>query len=137
MQIEISDTASQKIRELKERIVPHSRQEMVNEIANDVLLNAAQGNPVKTGRSRAGWKAAAQQVSGGSSTGNSNQEGVSGEGSATSSQDRTTSSVNASNNVPYVTYLEYGTSRMAPVAMLRQSLAGVLGRIGSFFRLSQ
>ncbi|QDT33633.1 HK97 gp10 family phage protein [Thalassoglobus polymorphus] len=139
MRIEISDTVSQKLRDLNESTILQARQEMVQQIATDVLANTAQRNPVETGRSRSGWATAAEQVSG-RSTEVADSSGVgssSGEGTATFTSDRTTSLVNATNNVPYITYLEYGTSRMAPFSMLRESLAGVLGRIGSMFRLSR
>ncbi len=138
MRIEITDTVSQKLRDLNESTILQARQEMVQQIAQDVLANTAQRNPVDTGRSRSAWEAAAEQVSGTSTgvTHSSGMGGSSGEGTATSASDRTTSLVSATNNVPYITHLEYGTSRMAPFSMLRESLAGVLGRIRSMFHLS-
>lgn len=136
LHIEVEDNASSAIRDLIRQGIPTARQSMVNGIATDVLNQTAAGNPVRTGRSQNAWNTAASQLSGdgiGSSIGGSGQ---SAEGSASTSHDETTTQVAATNHVPYVSFLEYGTSKMAPFAMLRRSLATVIGRIGGMFRLS-
>ncbi len=127
LEFEIEDNLTDAIKRFMEHELPTARQELVNEIAADVLSQTADANPVATGRSQNAWLAAAQQLSGGRS-----QEG---EGRLTTSHEEATTLVTASNDVPYVHYLEYGTSKMAPVAMLRQALTGVIGRISGMFHL--
>lgn len=127
LQIEIEDNLTDAIKRFIENELPTARQELVNEIAADVLSNTADANPVATGRSQAAWLAAAQQLSGGGSP--------DGEGSITTSHEEATTLVTATNHVPYVSSLEYGTSKAAPVAMLRQALTSVTGRIADMFRL--
>lgn len=132
IQIEIDDAATSALKELLNQKIPNARQEMVNQIAADVLNQTAQENPVSSGRSRAGWTAAAQRLPGATTTDST----TGGEGTMTTNHDRNTTSVAATNQVPYIAFLEYGTSKMAPFSMLRQALAGVLGRLNSMFRLN-
>ncbi len=127
LQIKIEDNLTDAITRFMEDELPAARQELVNEIAADVLSQTAEANPVATGRSRNAWLSAAQQLSGGG-----NKEG---EGSLTSSHENQTTLITATNHVPYVAYLEYGTSKAAPVSMLRQALTSVIGRIGGMFHL--
>jgi hypothetical protein len=133
IQIEIDDVATPALRELINQTIPNARQEMVNQIAADVLNQTAQENPVSSGRSRAGWTAAAQRLPGATTTVSSTD----GEGTLVSNHERNTSSVTATNHVPYIAFLEYGTSKMAPFSMLRQALAGVIGRLNNMFRFNK
>lgn len=130
---EIEDSASPALRELIEQNIPEARQHMVNQLAADVLDHTAQENPVDSGRSRAGWLAAAEQLPGSQVSG----AGATGEGTLRLNHDQTTTSVSAINQVPYVTYLEYGTSKMAPFAMLRRTLSRIRGQLGNRFRIEK
>lgn len=132
IQFEIDDRTSGRVQQLLREGIPASRQQLVASIGEIVLQRTAEQNPVKTGRSRQAWQTAASQL-----TGTGGQESSSGDAAAQLTQEATRTTISATNHVPYIGYLEYGTSRMAPFAMLRSSLAGVLSQIATLFRLDQ
>lgn len=136
VEINLDDEVSPQLRVLLRNKVPTARKQMETRIAGDVLSQTADSNPVQTGRSRAGWLAAAGSIGSNLDDGAILPTGE-GEGSATLSEDEQVTSIRATNEVPYIAYLEYGTSRMAPFAMLRQSLARVISRIQQYFQLSR
>lgn len=106
---------------------------MVRAISRRVLANAAQGTPVATGRSRAAWKDAESQLSGVQET--SGSVDGSGEGDANMTHTSATTLISATNQVPYIVYLEYGTSRRPPVAMLRNALIQTAGQAAEAFSI--
>ncbi len=93
--------------------VPAATTQLAQEVAQWTLGQTIELQPVDTGRSKAAWEAARAGLSASATGGSGN--GTSG------GSDR--AEVRYANNVPYVIYVEYGTSRMAPRAMARQPLA--------------
>lgn len=127
LNIELDDQGSPAIRQYRDNQVSASRRELVNRLTAEVLRKTAESNPVASGRSREGWSAAAGQLSGQTALPNSEN----GEGSLAVHNDRTTTLNVATNHVPYIIYLEYGTSKMPPFAMLRRALASTINLIRS------
>lgn len=107
--------------------LPQQRQEGVQKTADALLQSTIDLNPVRSGRSRAGWEAARESLVSG-------QGGAEGEASVTSDAD--TTEILATNHVEYVHYLEYGTSRMAPFAMVRRSIRNVISMLPNLFARS-
>ncbi|MEW4490978.1 HK97 gp10 family phage protein [Thalassoglobus sp. JC818] len=126
MKIEIQQGRSlrESLRRLKDERTSVARREFVERLASAVIQETKSTNPVRTGRSRAGWVA----------PGPAGEDGGS-EGSFTVSHTSQATEVSMTNSVPYVVFLEYGTSKTAPVAMVRKSLSRVAGRIASLFEL--
>ena len=128
----------QSLRELAQYRIPEARQRMVERGMEAALENTIQLNPVDTGRSRAAWKAALDELRGGGSnvtTGSGPIGAGTALGSLEHDQREATTTISATNAVSYVPFLEYGTSRMTPFQMVRRSLAAVRGVIGDWFRL--
>jgi hypothetical protein len=127
------------LRDLAAYKVPDARRRMVERGMEAALESTIQLNPVETGRSRAAWKAALDQLRG-DNGGLSGASGPVAEGTARGSlrheHQETTTTVSAMNAVSYVPFLEYGTSRMTPFQMVRRSLAAVRGVIAGWFQLS-
>ena len=128
----------QSLRELARYRVPEARRRMVEHGMEAALENTIQLNPVDTGRSRAAWKAALDELRGGGSNVTAGG-GPIGEGTSLGSlkhdHRETTTTISATNAVSYVPFLEYGTSRMTPFQMVRRSLAAVRGVIAGWFHL--
>lgn len=135
IEFEIEDAVAESVRRLLEVEVPRSRQKFIDKVAAEVLSRTADGNPVRTGRSRAAWEVAASQLSLSTAGTASRQVNTSEECQAEVAHDAETTLVTVTNSVPYIAHLEYGTANMSPFAMLRGSLAAVRGRIGSWFQL--
>jgi hypothetical protein len=127
-----------RLKELAEYQVSDARRRMVERGMEATLESTIRLNPVETGRSRAAWKAALDQLRG-SSLENAVASGAVAEGMASGSLDHqhesNTTTISATNAVGYVPFLEYGTSRMTPFQMVRRSLAAVRGVITSCFQL--
>ena len=116
LNIQLDDQITPRLRELLNAELPAARARMTSELLLDTLQRTRDRNPVRTGRSRAGWDTAQAEV--------------------TTIDSTTTTEKQGTNTVPYIACLEYGTSRMRPVAMLRRALAEVRQHIAKFFRLS-
>lgn len=138
LRIQVTNEASSALRRLSSTRVPEARQRMVDQAIHTALESTLEMNPVRTGRSRAAWAAALAQLGGGGSGSPSNGPQAEGAalGSAVIEQTDTHTTATATNAVRYVPFLEYGTSKRAPVAMVRRSLAAVQRVISSWFRLS-
>ena len=138
MRVHVQVEGGDRLRDLVRYRVPDARRQMVERGMEATLESTIELNPVDTGRSRAAWKAALDQLRGSANTGVS-AEGPIGEGTArgslTHEHDETTTDLAATNAVNYVPFLEYGTSRMTPYQMVRRSLAMVRGVIGRWFVL--
>ncbi len=136
--VQIDGGDLQRLRDVAEYRVPEARRRMVEQGMETTLESTIQLNPVETGRSRAAWKAALDQLHG-ASFGAAASSGPIAEGTASGSLDHQhdsgTTTLSATNAVTYVPFLEYGTSRMAPFQMVRRSLAAVRGVITSWFHL--
>ena len=133
--IKIDAATEDSLRHLIDKGIPESRKRLVTEVAANVVEKTAADNPVRSGRSRAGWQAALEQIASGPVAMDTDRVAQGGEGRSTTTHDQTTTLVTSTNTVPYIAFLEYGTSKMAPFAMLRQSLAAVMGTIAGKFRL--
>ena len=138
IEIQIEGDGLRRLRDLADYQVPDARRRMVERGMQATLESTVQLNPVATGRSRAAWKAALDELQGepdaASGGGGPIAEGRS-LGSLRHSHDHTTSTISATNAVAYVPFLEYGTSRMSPFQMVRKSLAAVRGVIARWFEL--
>lgn len=139
--LRVEDRASERFRELAERDLPESRRELVRDAMRETLSQVVRLNPVETGRSRAAWVRALEQMGGEAPQGwkgpRANGAAVS-EGSRAAAvqqadEDSLTTAA-ATNSVKYVKYLEYGTSKMGAFAMTRRALLGVQQQVGRWFR---
>lgn len=138
LEIQVINRASSSLRRIADRSVPEARRQMVQLGMQSALESTIDLNPVRTGRSRAAWISALAQLGGrssGTATSGPTAEGAA-LGSAAVEQAEATTTASATNAVKYVPFLEYGTSKRAPVAMARRSLAAVREVIGRLFRLS-
>ncbi|MCA8997252.1 MAG: hypothetical protein KDA80_09700 [Planctomycetaceae bacterium] len=143
MEIEITQSGDirERLNELANGQVPTSRRNFIQSVALQTLQETAQNNPVRTGRSRAAWNAAANQINGPTETGglttaSDHSSDGSTDGQARQSDAGDSTEIIATNAVPYVPYLEYGTSKMAPKAMLRRALLSISRKLHSLFSLS-
>ena len=128
---EFDGNLSEAIRTLGNEQIPKSRREMVNALTQQTLETTRRETPIDTGRSRAAWSSALTQAGqNGSASGAASEEGH-----AVQSETATISATSSTNRVPYIAYLEYGTSKMAPFAMVRKSLAKVISQISHLFRI--
>jgi hypothetical protein len=138
IEIQVVNAASPALRSLAKEGVSDARRRMVDQGMSAALASTIRLNPVRTGRSRAAWSAALEHLGGTPSR--MELSGPAAEGAAKGSLSREdgerTTAVSATNAVSYVPFLEYGTSKMSPFAMVRRSLAVVQRLIGGWFRLS-
>ncbi|WP_237229046.1 hypothetical protein [Rubinisphaera sp. JC750] len=95
---------------------------VTREIAGLVLGRVMERNPVDTGRSRAAWGEAGNQV-GVSTAAWSPASSQAGDGVGRAEEDGQLTRLEFENRVEYTPFLEYGTSRMAARAMVRGALA--------------
>ncbi len=93
-------------------------------VAMTALKHCVLNTPVDTGRARGGWQVGIDSVpagerahdKSGADTMRQNIPQVNGTGHV----------VNIANNVEYITYLEHGTDKMAPHAMVDRAIISVL-----------
>jgi hypothetical protein len=140
MEVRVSGDAAEDLRQLAGSRLDSARQELVREAMIQTLQEIILGNPVDTARSRAAWVTSLEALGGSPPSGwegphpTAIAEGR-GQGKLSLQETRGESRATADNSVDYVPLLEYGTSRMAPYAMVRRSLVRVAGGIASLFRL--
>lgn len=140
LRIEIDDAATSALRELAADQLPRARSQMVTNAATQVLEAIAENHPVRTGRARAAWSSALGQLGGQPTFPGSDPAAIAegrGRGSASVSDDGDRTLASATNSVDYIPFLEYGTSRMAPRATVRRSLAALASQIAALFSLSE
>lgn len=130
LQIELDDQVSEYLRDLRTSGVPTARQNLMRQLMSSSVSRIQDLNPVRTGRSRNAWQAASQSLEGRTGSGASNDHSVN------QTNDQTTTETSVTNAVPYVAYLEYGTSHMRPIAMVRRALQEIRQRVAQLFRLS-
>jgi len=104
-------TPSASLSDFAQHHIPETRQQLIHEIATDILSAVADGTPIDTGRSQASWQAAAD----------GDARNPDSETSLIQGDHQTEFS--ATNSVPYMAYLEYGTANHSPVAMIRTALS--------------
>lgn len=140
IQFEIEDQASARLESLAGRELSEARRRLIEQAMQQTLVDTLELNPVATGRSRAAWAAALAQIGvelpadwrGPQPDGAAIAEGAA-QGTLTRSEDDSTTQINAENGVQYIGFLEYGTRRMAPFAMVRRALAAVQQELGRWF----
>ena len=89
-----------------------ARVALADRLAEKTKADAAEGTPVDTGRLRRAWQDA---------------EVVADDGGSVSSR-------RATNSVPYVGYVEYGTRRMAPRLVVRRAIQKAAAAAATLFR---
>jgi hypothetical protein len=115
-QVEITDEATPVVRR-RLRELPQRRRVALDGTAREILGEIARRNPVETGRSRAAWETAMSVLSG-------TRAQVDLADVTVRRQEREKQGeITVSNQVEYVPFLEYGTRRMRPFAMVRGALA--------------
>lgn len=140
LRIEVDNQVRQALQKLMNESLPEARRQMVEEAARETLQAIIEKNPVDTGRSRAAWANALGHLDGQPPAGweGGNRSGTAtGRNEGSSSRDDTAdaTTISAHNEVPYIHYLEYGTSRMAPFAMVRNALLRISRRVNALFQL--
>ncbi len=111
-------------------LLPQKRQELIKKSMQSTLADILQNTPVETGRTKNAWQQAANSASSETGTGNAKSEGTS-----TTSHGEDITEATATNAVPYISYLEYGTSKMPPFATIRNALLNVRLSVASYFNL--
>jgi len=144
VRFEIEDRVSERLEGAAGRELSEARRRMVEDAMRAALIETMQRNPVETGRSRAAWGAALRQLGGEAPAdwgGASPNAAAIAEGAARSVLERndheSTTTVSASNGVRYIGFLEYGTRKMAPFAMVRRALLSVQQQVGRWFQFPQ
>lgn len=100
----------------RNQLIPF-RQRLVRKTARKLLQRIAQLTPVDTGRAQSSWLLAAQQLQPETAANTATPDLQITEGSIGS-----LSIITIVNQVPYMPFLELGTSRMSPFAMIRRAL---------------
>jgi len=139
VEFRVEGDAAAKIRELAGKRLEDARETLVKEAMVRTLQETIVRNPVETGRARAAWVRSLEELGGAPPAG---WEGPSGSGVGEGRmQGRLTqhtaqggTEIEASSTVPYVGYLEYGTSKKAPFAMVRSAVWRMAFRVRGLFR---
>lgn len=100
----------------RNQLIPF-RQRLVRKTARKLLQRIAQLTPVDTGRAQSSWLLAAQQLQPETAANTATPDLQITEGSIGS-----LSIITIVNQVPYMPFLELGTSQMSPFAMIRRAL---------------
>ncbi len=86
-----------------------SRQEYVRKLTQILMQRVIERTPVDTGRARAGWNGGLGQME----------------------DDGQTTKISVTNDVEYIIFLEFGTSRMQARVMVRNSMSQTRDDVGS------
>lgn len=126
--VDIDGEARRRLQDLAGARLPELRRQAVEAAARQALTETILQNPVETARSRAAWVASLQQLGGAPPTGwqgprPTGEADGRRQGRLDRTHDRDVTAVAAGNAVQYVPFLEYGTRRSAPFAMVRRALA--------------
>ncbi len=141
LEIRVDGDATERVRDLAESPLSRACHDLVRQIAQRSLQSIITENPVESGRSRAAWVQALEHLGGTAPPGWEGSHGngvVDGRkhGTGTLVDGNSFSEATISNSVNYVRYLEYGTSRISPFAMVRRSLQRQRQAITELFRLT-
>ena len=104
------------LQELQKRRTPRFRRELTQRVLEQVVERVIARHPVETGRAREAWLSALSQ----SETGTS---GSTPDARSDRTEDANRTSVEVTNEVDYVVYLEDGTRRMRPFHIVGRALA--------------
>ncbi|WP_437194551.1 hypothetical protein [Planctomicrobium sp. SH527] len=140
LNIQVTGDAAERIRELASEQLATSRDKMVQDASIASLQAIITATPVDTARTRSAWVQALEQLGGTPPAGwegphPTEAEAGRRQGQLSRTSGDSQSSVVATNSVSYVNYLEYGTSRRAPFAMVRRGLQNVKSLVALMFRL--
>lgn len=122
----------------QQQSLPQRREQLLASVAQSILAETIQQNPVDTGRSRAAWVAPLEQLGGTPPQGwpgphpneKALQEGQQA-GSLERQQTESTTDLQVTNAIDYIAYLEYGTEKTAPQSMLRKAINKALQTLGN------
>jgi hypothetical protein len=124
----------ERVAEMRRGVVA-GRRRLVSGLADALRRRAAELTPVRTGRARRGWGAEDAALGQGSPTPagpagdgellSSGEASTGGESSTRTEESGAVTSTEIENRVPYIGYLEYGTRRVKPRAMVRRALSEV------------
>ena len=132
IKLKLDQDALAHITEVRDQKLPQALQNLTRDLIRQGLEQIRNETPVDTGRAQAGW-ASAQQLT------NSETGGLisnaTAEGELTEQTTGQSNSLTATNYVPYVPLLEYGTTRLRPFAMIRRALLELRQRVGQLFHL--
>ena len=132
IKLKLDQDALAHIAEIRDQKLPQAMQNLTRNLMREGLEKIRSETPVDTGRAQSGW-ASAQQLTD-SETGGSISNATA-EGELTEQTTGQSSSLTATNFVPYVPFLEYGTTRLRPFAMIRRALLELRQRVGQLFHL--
>ena len=99
--------------------IDSARSEMVQIAINAALADVIDHVPIETGKTQEEWQSEFTRI----------------QGSLPNNPSAHTSVQSATNGVPQVVYIEYGTSRMSPRSIVRTALAKLQTVVQSMFRL--
>ena len=118
--IQVPSGAISSLRSRWHQQVDSARAQLVQTALSGALSEVIDTVPVETGRTRDEWQSELARV----------QSSLPSSGASNTSQQA------ATNAVPQVVYIEYGTTRMPPRSTVRNALAHLQSRIQSLFHLS-
>lgn len=121
--IQLSGRLQHELQQLTAYRLPQARENWTRTFTSRLLTAIRDATPRETGRAQAGWEAAADQLQSGAGSSSEHVDAGIGEGVASVQQEAEITLIAAVNQVPYVHYLEYGTSKMAPQAIVRRTLS--------------
>lgn len=115
------------------------RRQLTRNLTQHILSKTITLNPIETGRSRAAWATAMQQLGltppNGWDASSSNPTALTSgfsQGSSSQSETADAHSVSATNQVDYINFLEFGTSHQSPHAMVNRALLSAAAQLSSF-----
>lgn len=108
---------------LQKRRTPRFRQQLTARVLEQIVERVVAHHPVETGRARAAWIDAVSQIRNG--TGGNSQDS---RANRTDEADRST--VEVTNEVDYVVFLENGTRRMQPRHMVGRAMSEASAIVG-------
>lgn len=138
IEITIEGNAVENIRQKSGAELESARSNLIRDAAIQTLQRIILLNPVETACSRAAWVNMLEELGGTPPSGWEGSHPSAIEqgrqlGQLALNEASSQSEARLTNGVNYVSYLEYGTSRMSPFAMARTALRQVSGLLGELF----
>lgn len=132
--VHISNPLTPAVQRFTRDRLPDLRRDLVEATLRDTLTETVRLNPVDTARSRAAWVASLEQLGGRPPAGWQGPHPTAeaagrAAGSLVREHSLDHSSAAAANAITYVPFLEYGTARHTPFAMVRTALARARQRL--------
>ncbi|WP_437186941.1 hypothetical protein SH668x_000312 [Planctomicrobium sp. SH668] len=141
IEIDVTGDAPERIRELAQQSASEARERLIEDAMALTLTSVIMRNPVDTARSRAAWVQSLEELGRVPPAGWEGPHPIAvSEGRRLGTLKKMDSTdvtqINATNSVDYVRFLEYGSSRTAPFAMVRAALQRITHSLSHLFRLS-